>query len=161
MEEQIATILSSFEGQGDDVIPILQKVQEELGYLPEESMEKISRHTGVPMSKVYGVATFYTMFRFKPVGKNHVCICRGTACHVRGADQILEHVSRHMGIEEGDTSEDGLFSLETVACLGCCALAPVMTINHKVHGRLTPKKATRILKACEKEEKEEQKGEEE
>jgi len=158
MEEQISTILSSYQGKSDEVIPILQEVQETLGYLPQEAMSVIADHAGVPMSKIYGVATFYTMFRFKPVGKNHVCICRGTACHVRGADQLLEHVSRHMGIEEGDTTEDGQFSLETVACLGCCALAPVMTVNQKVHGRLTPKKATKVLKDCEKKAQE---GEEE
>ncbi|MFC1474770.1 NADH-quinone oxidoreductase subunit NuoE [bacterium] len=159
MEKQLTKIFSSYEGKANELITILQNVQEEMGYLPEDAIAKISDFAQVPVSKVYGVATFYTMFRFKPVGKNHVCICRGTACHVRGADQLQEHVARHMDIEEGDTTEDGEFSLETVACLGCCALAPVMTVSnkeqgHKVHGRLTPAKATRVLKSLEKSEEE-------
>jgi len=156
MEEQLSATFSEFQGTADEVIPLLQKTQEELGFLPEEAMRRIGEFAGVPFSKIYGVATFYTMFRFTPLGKNHVCVCRGTACHVRGADQILEHVERELGIEENETTEDGDFSLETVACIGCCALAPCITVNSDVHGRLTPKKASRALKkvrsASEKEE---------
>jgi NADH-quinone oxidoreductase subunit E len=156
MEEQLSTIFSAFRGTANEVIPLLQKTQEEMGFLPEEAMRRIAEFAGIPFSKVYGVATFYTMFRFTPLGKNHVCVCRGTACHVRGADQILEHVERELGITENETTEDGDFSLETVACIGCCALAPCITVNSDVHGRLTPRKASRVLKkvrsASEKEE---------
>ena len=146
MEEQLAKIFSSYKGEAGELIPILQNVQEKIGYLPEEAIAIISAFAKVPVSKIYGVATFYTMFRFKPVGKTHVCVCRGTACHVRGADQILDHVERELGIKEGETREDGEYSLETVACMGCCALAPCITVNQEVVGRLTPKKAGRVLK---------------
>lgn len=146
MEEQLSAIFARFRGTAGEVIPLLQKTQEELGFLPEEAMRRIGDFAGVPFSKVYGVATFYTMFRFTPVGKYHVCVCRGTACHVRGADQILEHVERELGISENETTGDGEFSLETVACIGCCALAPCITVNSDVHGRLTSKKASQVLR---------------
>lgn len=146
MQEQLQKVLGEHGQSPADLIPILQHVQEEFGYLPQETMDGIAAHARVPKSRVYAVATFYTMFRFEPLGKNHVCVCRGTACHVRGADLILDHVQRHLGIDEGQTTEDGEFSLETVACIGCCALAPVMTVNHEVHGRLKPKLVTRKLK---------------
>lgn len=156
MEEQMSAIFSSFKGNSGEVIPILQKTQEELGFLPNDAMRMIGVFTGIPFSKIYGVVTFYTMFRFTPLGKNHVCVCRGTACHVRGADQILENIERKLEITENETTEDGEFSLETVACIGCCALAPCITVNSDVHGRLTPEKATKVLdkvaKGPEKEE---------
>lgn len=146
MEAQLSTVFSRFQGTPGEVIPLLQQTQQALGYLPEDAVREIGAFTGTPFSKVYGVATFYTMFRFTPLGKNHVCVCRGTACHVRGADQILEHVERELGIRENETTQDSEFSLETVACIGCCALAPCITVNTDVHGRLTPKKASRVLK---------------
>lgn len=146
MQEQLSRIYSQFQGNAQELIPILQKVQEEFGYLPKEAMDSVAGFAGVPVSKAYGVATFYTMFRFKPIGKKHVCVCRGTACHVRGADQILDQAKRELNVEEGDTTDDGEYSLETVACVGCCALAPVVVINGKVSGRLTPQKIGRTLK---------------
>lgn len=146
MEDRLSRIFSQFKGTGQELIPIMQKVQEDFGYLPKESMDSIANFAGVPVSKAYGVATFYTMFRFKPIGKKHVCVCRGTACHVRGADQILDQIKRDLKLEEGETSADGEYSLETVACIGCCALAPVMVVNDKVHGRLTPQKTSKVLK---------------
>ena len=145
MDNRINEVLSSHKESGNELIPILQHVQEAFGYLPREAMSAIAAHAKIPPSKVYGVATFYTMFRFTPLGRKHVCLCRGTACHVRGADQIREHVERHLGIKEGETTPDGEYSLETVACMGCCALAPCLNINSEVHGRLTPGKVSRIL----------------
>lgn len=140
MEEKLKKILSSYEGKTEELIPILQEVQAELGYLPEEAMLEIARFTGIPESRVYAVATFYAQFRFTPIGRNHVMVCRGTACHVRGAPRILEELKRRLGIKEGETTSDMEYSLETVACIGCCALAPCMMINKKVEAKLTLKK---------------------
>jgi NADH:ubiquinone oxidoreductase subunit E len=140
MEEQMNAILSSYEKRRDNLIPILQHVQQEFGYLPEEAMLRVARAIGVPESRVYAVATFYTMFRFSPMGKNRVTICRGTACHVRGATRILEEVEHQLGIKEGETTPDLEYTLETAACIGCCALAPCIMINDEVEAKLTPKK---------------------
>ncbi len=142
MEEQLNAILSSYEKRRDNLIPILQHVQEEFGYLPEEAMLKVARTIGVPESRVYAVATFYTQFRFTPIGRNRVTICRGTACHVRGATRILEEVEHQLGIREGETTEDLEYTLETAACIGCCALAPCIMINDDVEAKLTPKKVS-------------------
>jgi NADH-quinone oxidoreductase subunit E len=117
------------------LIPILQHVQGELGYLPRQAMAGIADYLHMPASEVYGVATFYAQFRFTPVGKNRIVVCRGTACHVRGSAGILKELQREIGIEPFETSPDMLFTLETVACLGSCALAPVLVVNSKVHGR--------------------------
>ena len=128
-----------------ELIPLLQDVQETFGYVPPETIEPIAAALNLFPSQVQGVITFYSGFSLKPKGK-YVCkVCRGTACHVKGADQIQEHVERHLGISEGETTDDGEFSLETVACIGCCALAPCLTVNSEVHGRLTPGKATRVI----------------
>lgn len=142
----INTILSSYQGRRDELIPILQKVQEEFGYLPEEVMLEVAKFTGVPESRVYAVATFYAQFRFTPIGRNHIMVCRGTACHVRGAPRILEELKRRLGIEEGETTPDMEYTLETVACIGCCALAPCMMINKKVETKLTLKKLDALFK---------------
>ena len=144
MGDQLEAILESYTGTSDELIPILQEVQGEYGYLPEPEMLDIARFTGVPESKLYGVASFYAQFRFTPVGENVITVCRGTACHVRGAQQILDELSRQLGVKEGETTSDLKYTLETVACLGCCALAPVMVINKDVHGRLTRKKVAQV-----------------
>ena len=144
MDERLSTILSSYGGTRDEVIPILQAVQSEYGYLHEEQMLDIARFTGVSESRVYGVATFYAQFRFTPMGENRIMVCRGTACHVRGGHRVLDELSRQLGIREGETTEDLKYTLETVACLGCCSLAPVVTVNEAVHGRLTRKSAAAI-----------------
>ena len=146
-------ILENYDQDRDSLIPLLQEVQGKFGYVLEESVEDIAKHLNISQASIYGVATFFTQFKFTRPGDHMVCLCRGTACHVKGVDQILDHVQRLLHIKEGDTSEDGKFSLETVACIGCCALAPCMTINQQVHGRLTPKKAISILKTKGKEEK--------
>ncbi len=145
MKERLRDILSPYKGQQDELIPILQKVQSELGYLPDEAMREISRTTGVPASRVYAVASFYTQFRFTPRGKHSIMVCRGTACHVRGAEKILEEAERSLGISEGETTEDQEYTLETVACIGCCALAPCVMIDEEVEAKLTPKMVAEIF----------------
>ncbi len=145
MGNSLSAILSLYKGRQDELIPILQQVQEKLGYLPQEAMLEIAKFTGVPESQVYAVATFYAQFRFTPVGRKHMKICRGTACHVRGAPRILEEAKKKLGINEGETTSDLEYSLETVACIGACGLAPNMVVNKKTHGRLTVKKVSGIL----------------
>ena len=146
MEAQLEKVFSSYEGRRDELIPLLQDVQEELGYLPEEAMLAIGRFTGVPESGVYSVATFYAQFRFAPIGRNHVMVCRGTACHVRGAPRILEEIEHQLGIKEGETSDDLEYSLETVACIGACGLSPCIMTNKKVAAKLTPKKVAKLFR---------------
>ncbi len=144
--ERLATVLEAHEPRKGELIPILQSVQEEFGYLPEESLTGVARHIRVPEAHVYGVASFYSQFRFTPVGRNMVMVCRGTACYVKGAPNILEEISTLLDIEEGETTEDMEHSLESVACIGCCALAPCMTINGEVHGRLVRASVGKLIK---------------
>ena len=153
-EQDLDSIFSSFEGKRNELIPILQHVQDELGYLPGYAMAKIAKFTGCSESNVFGVASFYAQFRMKPTGKNRVMVCRGTACHVRGAPQILDEVGRKLGIEDGESTEDLEYSLETVACIGCCALAPCVMVNDDVHGRLNLKKVGKIFPENETKEEE-------
>ena len=136
----------NYEQNPSSLIPLLQKTQENFGYLPKEALEEISRYLRVPLSRVYGVATFYAQFRFEPLGKYVIKICHGTACHVNGAVNISQAITEELGIEEGQTTEDGLVTLERVACLGCCSLAPVIMINNKVFGKLTPEKVRKLIK---------------
>ncbi len=138
-------ILDGFVGDQAELIPILQKVQHELGYLPEEAMTRIARFTGMPECSVYGVATFYAQFKLKPSGRNVVRVCRGTACHVRGGSRILKEVEKMLGIKDGENTPDMEYTLETVACIGACALAPTMTINNDTFGEMTTKKVTEIF----------------
>jgi NADH-quinone oxidoreductase subunit E len=145
--ECLDEVLSRFEGRRDELIPILQGVQTAFGYLPEDAMLRIARFAHVPESAVYAVATFYAQFRSTPIGRNHIMVCRGTACHVRGAPRILEKLQTQLGIEEGETTEDGEFSLETVACIGACGLSPCITINKQVEAKMTPKRVTKLLRA--------------
>ena len=151
MKKGMEKILSSYEGKKDELISILQEVQEEFGYLPQHAMRKIARFTKVAQSRVYAVATFYAQFRFTPIGKKHITVCRGTACHVRGAPRILKEVEKELRIKEGETTLDLKYSLETVACIGCCGLSPCLMINKKVEAKLTPKKITSLF--CKKQEK--------
>lgn len=145
-EVALETIFSEFQGKQEEIIPILQKVQETYSYLPEYSMSEIARFTHVPESQVYGVATFYAQFRFTPRGKKHCMVCRGTACHVNGAQRILEEMEAALGIKEGETSEDLEYSLETVACIGACSLAPAVMVNNTVEAKLDPKKVRKLFK---------------
>jgi len=136
----------NYEQNPSSLIPLLQRTQENFGYLPKEALEEISRYLRIPLSRVYGVATFYAQFRFEPLGKYVIKICHGTACHVNGAVNISQAITEELGIEEGQTTEDGLVTLERVACLGCCSLAPVIMINDKVFGKLTPEKVRKLMK---------------
>jgi len=127
------------------VIPLLQHIQEKYGYLSESNLKRISEYTHVPLSSIYGVATFYSQFRLTHPGKHLVRVCQGTACHVLGAVEIMEHFKEQLGIDEDGTTPDGLFTLESVRCLGCCSLAPAMVIDDKTYGRLTRDKVDKIL----------------
>ena len=145
-------VLAAYKGERGELIAILQEVQTKLGYLPERAMLRIARFTGVPESQVFGVASFYAQFRFTPMGRKRVMVCQGTACHVRGGPKILEEVQRHLGIQPGDTTQDQEYSLDAVACIGACALAPTMMINADTHGKLTQKKVADLLRKGDKEE---------
>ncbi|MBC7222283.1 NADH-quinone oxidoreductase subunit NuoE [Candidatus Bipolaricaulota bacterium] len=134
------------------VIPLLQLVQEREGFIPPEAVRAISRYTGVSEAQVYGVATFYAQFRFQPRGKHLIRLCQGTACHVQGADVILDHLKEKLGVKEGETTKDGLFTLEVVRCLGCCSLAPVMMIDNETYGRLDRRTVDKVLSSYQKEE---------
>lgn len=148
MEARLSAVLAPFNGKEEELIPLLQAAEAEFGYLPEQAMLAIARFTRVPESRVYAVATFYAQFRFTPIGKTHVMVCRGTACHVRGAPRILETIERQLGIQEGETTDDAEFSLQTVACIGACGLAPCITINKEVEAKMTPKKVTKLLRTA-------------
>ena len=147
-------VLQKHEGQEDALITMLQEIQEVYSYLPEEALVRLSQESRIPMSRVYAVATFYAQFYLTPRGRNTIRLCRGTACHVRGAPRILEAVERELGITEGETTPDQEYSLETVACIGACALAPTMVINQNTYGKLTPNKVVDIFKQRKNEEQE-------
>ncbi len=142
----IESVLSSHERSRSELIPILQEVQDVDGYLSEEAIDRIAEFLGLSANDVYGVATFYAQFRYQPVGKHMVKVCQGTACHVRGGKQILDTVQKKLGIKTGETTEDGEYTLERVACFGSCALAPVVVIDDVVYGRMSPKKTEELLK---------------
>lgn len=128
------------------LITILQNAQEIYGYLPVDVILHISQRTGIKVTKIMGVATFYSQFRLEPVGKYLIMLCQGTACHVNGSQQIEKTINEYLGIKDGETTADGLFTLKNVACLGCCSLSPVMMINDDTYGSLTPEKAVSIFK---------------
>jgi NADH-quinone oxidoreductase subunit E len=142
---KLEEVLASYTGTKSELIPILQKVQQVFGYLPEETMSRIAAFVGVPECTVFGVATFYAQFKFVPVGRNIVKVCRGTGCYVKGAPRILDELEKLLGIKDGETTPDMEYTLETVACFGSCALAPVMVVNDRVYGRMTPDKVKKIL----------------
>ena len=153
MVPDIETILSKYrDAKRDSLIPLLQEVQDLQGYLSREAIVLVGQHLQLPPSKIYGVATFYNQFRFQPQGKYHVQVCRGTACHVKGSAALLDAVKRELKIEAGQTTRDGLFSLEVVACIGACGLAPVMCVNGEFYTKLTPDSAKKVLKECQKKE---------
>ena len=143
----IDPVLEKYGNNSGNLITILQKAQEIYGYLPTDVIYKVAEQTGSTPAKVMGVATFYTQFRLKPVGKYLIMLCKGTACHVNGADRIETALSEELGISDGETTDDGLFSIKNVACLGCCSLSPVMMINDETYGSLTPEKAVGIIRA--------------
>lgn len=140
LSTQLDGILERYSSDAMELIPILQQIQGVFGYLPELAMQRVARFLKIPESSVFGVATFYEQFRFTPMGRKKITVCRGTACHVRGAQQLIETVEKTLGIQEGETTEDQEYTLETAACIGCCALAPCVMINDEVEAKLTPKK---------------------
>jgi NADH-quinone oxidoreductase subunit E len=150
IKEKLGQIFSQFKNNKDELIPLMQAAQDEFGYLTVEVMREISKFLKIPESHIYGVATFYSLFRLTPQGKKMVRVCRGTACHVRGGARILKEVEKHLGIKPGETTPDMEYSLETIYCFGSCALSPVMVINKKVYGRMTPAQVNNILNAADK-----------
>ncbi len=148
----IDAILDDSEGQRGILISVLQRTQEKIGYLPEEAMKMIAQRLGMSLSQAYGVASFYKHFHFKPRGKKIVKVCMGTACHVRGGKAVLTEMENKLGIKEGETTADRSVTLETVGCVGCCALAPVLTVNDQdLYGELTPKMVDDIIHAVRSE----------
>jgi NADH-quinone oxidoreductase subunit E len=145
LRNTLDAVFADFEGGKHELIPVLQKVQEELGYLPREAMEAIARFLSLAESRVFAVATFYAQFRFSPIGRTRVMVCRGTACHVRGAPRILDALKDQFGIDEGETTEDRAYTLETVACIGACGLSPCIMVGKKVEAKLTPQKVADLF----------------
>lgn len=146
-------VIKMYRGKRGNLIPLLQKTQDVYGYLPEAAFKKLSEETGLLMSDMYGVATFYTQFRLNPVGKYIVKVCHGTACHVQGAKGLTAALEDTLKVKDGETTEDGLFTLESVACLGCCSLAPVIMINEETYGNLDGRRASKIIRNIRLEEK--------
>ncbi|NWF77557.1 MAG: NADH-quinone oxidoreductase subunit NuoE [Chloroflexi bacterium] len=144
-ERLLREILSFYKGQQGELIPILLQVQANFGYLSEKARKLIARFLSITEGQVYSIASFYSQFRLVPLGKKRVTICRGTACHIRGAPRILEATEKVLGLKEGETSSDLEYTLETVACFGCCALAPCIRINKNVHGEMTPEKVKELF----------------
>lgn len=145
IKEQLADILARYNRERSSLIPILQEVQQRFGYLPEEAMQEIANFLRLSNSTVYGVSTFYAQFKLVPTGKRTVKVCRGTACHVQGGARILRDIERRLGIKPGETTEDWEYTLETVACIGACALAPTMTIDKETYSQMTARKAVEIF----------------
>ncbi|HDP55144.1 MAG TPA: NADH-quinone oxidoreductase subunit NuoE [Bacteroidetes bacterium] len=140
------SLIEKYKGKKGSLIPLLQGAQNIYGYIPSAAFEKISEGTGISLSDMYGVATFYAQFRLKPVGKHIIKVCHGTACHVQNADAITDAIKEALGVNDGETTPDRLFTLESVACLGCCSLAPVMMIGEETYGKLTGASAVKVIK---------------
>lgn len=147
--QPLARIEQEFKGKHADIIPVLQKIQSVYGYLPRHEIRGVSRWLKVSENEIYGVATFYAQFRFTPPGKHRLKVCLGTACHVKGGEQLLEAVKHLFKIKPGETTADGKYDLERVACLGCCALAPVVVVNDEVHGRMNRVTFTNLLESLD------------
>ena len=158
MKSDVDNILETYNGaKRDSLIPILQKLQEKEGFLSKESVEKLSKYINVPTSKIYGVATFYNQFKFSPPGKYHIQVCRGTACHVLGSATVLSEIENALKIKTDQTTTDGLFSIEVVACIGACGLAPVISINGEFYAKVTTESIHKILKSYKEKEAENEK----
>jgi NADH:ubiquinone oxidoreductase subunit E len=142
-------IEEEFENNKENLIMILQAIQKQHNYLPQPALAYLSTKIEIPMSKIYGVATFYSTFSLEPRGRNIISICLGTACHVRGAERVLEQIQDNISIGDGETTEDKRFTLESVRCIGCCSLGPVVKINEDMHGRIAPDKINTVLKQYE------------
>ena len=144
-ERLLREILSLYKGKPSNLIPVLLQVQTNFSYLPEKAIKLIARFLNITESQIYSVASFYAQFRLTPLGRRRVTVCRGTACHIRGASHILQEAEKRLGLKEGETSADLEYTLETVACFGCCALAPCLRVNQRVHGEMTPEKVSSLF----------------
>lgn len=161
-ENNVQTILKKYPQAGrDSLIPILQDVQNQDGYLSKKAVVEIGRYLNLPASKIYGVATFYNQFRFQPIGKYHIQICRGTACHVKGSANVLVSLQNELNIKAGQTTRDGLFSIEVVACIGACGLAPVISINGEFYAEVDSNAIRKIIREYRNKEKNINRGEHE
>ena len=152
LKTEIKNIIEKYNNPSESLIAILQEVQALVGYISEESVKCITELTGISSSKILGVASFYAGFRLKPIGKYRIMVCMGTACHVNGGERVADTLRRTLGIEAGDITEDGLFSWEEVACLGCCSISPAMMINDTAYGKLTSEKVVEILESIKEQE---------
>ena len=145
VKDKLNDIFARYHGEKQELIPIIQDTQEQFRYLPAAAMKEIARFLRMPESTVYGVSTFYAQFKLTPLGKKIIRICRGTACHVRGAAKVLSELEKQLGIKAGETTDDLEYTLETVACIGACALAPTMTIDNETYGKMSTKKVAEVL----------------
>jgi len=148
--ERLEAILSKFEGESTDLIPVLQDIQDSYNYLPKDELKDVAARLNVPLTQIYSVATFYTMFSLVPKGDHQLKVCLGTTCHLKGGQRLVDSLASRLGCEVGYTTKDGAFSLETVGCLGSCAQAPVMMIGDKYYARVTVDKVSKILKLYQK-----------
>jgi NADH:ubiquinone oxidoreductase subunit E len=149
--EKLESIVERYRSGKSSLIAVMQDISQEYGYLPEEVLQEVSKLIEVPISIFYSLATFYSSFRLEPIGKKHVCVCVGTACHVRGASQVVDTLERDLQVAPGETSKDGNFTLETVNCLGACALGPLVTVNGEYYGKLDQKKVSKLGKTLRRE----------
>jgi len=145
VQDKMNNILANFKGEKHELVPILQKTQEEFRYLPAAAMREIARFLQMPESTIYGVSTFYAQFKLTPLGKKIIRVCRGTACHVHGASNVLAELEKRLGIKAGETTDDLEYTLETVACIGACALAPTTRVENETYGKMTTKKVAEVL----------------
>ena len=145
LDKEYIEILTEFKGEEGDLIPLLQRVQEKFGYIPEEAIKQMSRFLRISENQIFGVASFYSQFRFVEPGKCTIRVCMGTACHVRGSQNILDEFRRWLHIEPGETTDDKLFTLETVNCLGACALGPIVVFDADYHGQMRIKKVEELI----------------
>jgi NADH:ubiquinone oxidoreductase subunit E len=143
--EKLAEILEAYKHSKGTLIGLLQDISDEFGYLPEEVLEEVSKEVDAPLSLLYSLTSFYSSFRLEPLGKHHVCVCTGTACHVRGANKIVDLLERELNVKVGETTEDNEFTLDTVRCLGACALAPLVLFDGEYHGKMDQKGMTKLL----------------
>ncbi len=149
MSESVRSIFQNYERKPDQLIPILQDVQKKFGYVAAESVKEISKYLRISENQIFGVSSFYAQFRFTPPGRHSIKVCLGTACHVRGGATLLEMLERELGIGCGETTSDRRFDLERVACLGCCALSPVVQVDRDIYSRMTVNRLSELLKEYE------------
>lgn len=151
MNNKISEIINKYESKREALIQMLQDINHEYKYLPEKELRYLSKKLSVPLSEIYGISTFYKSFSLKPRGKHSICVCTGTACHVKGAAKIVEKIQMDLGVKPGETTDDLKYTFETVNCLGACALAPLVVVDGEYHGQMDLAKISRLLKKLEKE----------